>query len=120
MFNRNKIVTITIPKLGFRRQGETDWGNFFGVIFSLLGFIVVATISLALVFHLGRAIVRKPGPPPKVIYKTITITELSAAQKAFISDCQQNTQAVSDSENMNNGIPNVSVQPWTCVYAGGN
>jgi hypothetical protein len=94
---------------------EIDWAQFFANLFRFLGFILIAILSLSIMFHLARGLVRKPSPPPKVIYKTIHVSAMTGAQQAYISQCEQNTTP--SDKYVNQGIPNVSITPWTCTYA---
>jgi hypothetical protein len=110
IFTRTKIINV--PKLGFSRNGEVNWDRVFGVAFATLGFLLVATFASGLSYKVLYYIDRKPGPPPKVITKTVYQSALTGAQQAYIKQCGSNTNG-----DNNNGIPNVESRPWTCTYA---
>lgn len=118
IFDRSKTVTVGIPKVHFVRnyKGEIDWERVASVAFSSLAFVIIAGITLSISFHLCRVLVKKPTPPPKVITRTVYESALTAAQKAYIKQCQ-NDQG---SGYNTNGIPDVHTGTWTCTFPKGD
>lgn len=117
ILSRNKPVSINIPKLGFTRHGYIEWDDLAGTFIAAVFIIIATMVAIALMYRTVRWLTRPPQKPPTVITKTIYRDALSAAQQAYIAQCQQNTKSVAESGNMNHGIPDVYSSPWTCTFA---
>lgn len=98
--NTSDPITIRIPRIT---------GNLF------VGTILITVVSLTIFFLGGLFLVRVRHanlPPPKVITKTITISEASYAMQVFVERCES-----SENNYQDHGIPNVHTNNWTCTYA---
>lgn len=83
------------------------WGLAQLVIIIFVSFMVIS-LSVPVVRHLWK----KPGPPPKVITKIVKQSPFSAAQAAYIKQCERNTS--NDGDTYKQGVPDVHTSDWTC------
>lgn len=78
--------------------------------------VFFAFIVICCTVPFARHMLRKPGPPPKVITKVVHESALSAAQREYIKQCENQDQHPNDSED-EPGIPDVHNSTWKCTYA---
>ena len=115
-----KLVKRLVESKYERTNGEYETVEHVDMRFlpAALGLVVLILIvsipTLTLLYDFEKWLVRKPGPPPKVITRVIHTDALTAAQHEFIQQCESNT---SNDGQQNRGIPYVYTTPWTCTFA---
>lgn len=110
-----RTINIGIPSIHLRHN-ETRWWDAEDILWWTAGFVVLISFSIVLV---GLCIFwnhKLTMPPPKVITKVIYESALTQEKQAYINQCERNTETDA-SDDTNPGIPNTTVQPWTCSYA---
>lgn len=107
---RTKVINI--PKYSIARdyRGNIDGEKAWMWAWASLLVIVAAALTLALTYAAVVRITRKPGPPPKVIYKTVYRDAMTAAQQAYINQCKD------ASSSYGSAVPDVHGAQWTCTF----
>lgn len=108
-------LRISVPRVEFTSDGyhKVNVPQSIGYLF-LFGVVIITLFLISsVVFYWGHTLYTKTTNPPKVVTHTIYQSKLEAEQQAFIEQCKQNEQK----DSYNHGVPNVTVEPWTCTYA---
>lgn len=82
-----------------------------GILLSV-GAIILAILISLIAYDVGKWLLRKPGPPPKVVTKIIKQNALSAEQDKYIADCERNTNQSGD--HYYQAVPDIHTSTWTC------
>jgi hypothetical protein len=111
-----QTITIRVPKIRIEPAHSSTWdaddvGLAVFVSILLLGFGI---------FVIGGAIwcFTKLTYRPKTVVKWES--SLSMEKQAYDKQCETNSEpdgSTGSDDDINNGIPNTTVNPWTCTYA---
>lgn len=109
----NRILILPRIRFGNKRL---DGFEVMGVIFLTLLLALFATFVITYGIHRAKW---AHTPPPKVITKVIHENGLTYAQNQFIQQCESSKKDINpndENQPLIHGIPNVTVNPWTCTY----